>query len=105
MSLILGNFVLHQKNKNKNHKKTLKFYNEKKKKKKKKNQKILLKKKKKLFFIKKPPLTGDVTCFKLKSERKNIGDKKLSMEHTLNNTTKCKIDKILLINFLSSFYS
>ena len=76
-----------------------------KKKKKKKSKKIILKHKKAFCILKSPPLTGDVTCFKLKSERKNIGDKKLSMEHTLNNTTKCKIDKILLINFLSSFYS
>ena len=41
----------------------------------------------------------DVTYSKLKRDGRNTGDKKLSVEHILNNMKKCKIYKLFLINY------
>ena len=35
------------------------------------------------FILNSPPLTRDVTCFKLWKYGENIGDKKLLLKHTL----------------------
>ena len=49
------------------------------------NKKILkqyLKIQNSILYSELAPLTRDVTCAKLSRERKNIGDKKLPVEHT-----------------------